>query len=278
MDNTYEVSSSLQNTAFEFFRCLFRQPEQLLLAHTDEFEMLTQCLIQLLHAQPTLCEHLPSIGFLPSIVQALECKANGAIVASAVKVVFALCKSEVCLQTFATKCPQVINGLKQAMQIRRDQLGKTSFSSRRKISIIVFRSGLIAESLHDLYRTTGPATPDEFTKEALRCQLIEHILTLLDQNLVDVEQPGSCKAHLVDSCKIMAASSVYGEQVQNILQSSSIWMNYKDQRHDLFIETSSHVLAITTGSSGPQIAGYLTSSAASSAAGKHNSNIPPPDD
>ncbi len=86
--------------------------------------MLTQCLIQLLHAQPTLCEHLPAIGFLPSIVQALQCQSNSAIVASAVKVVFALCKSEICLQTFSTKCPQIISGFKQAMQTRRDQLGK----------------------------------------------------------------------------------------------------------------------------------------------------------
>jgi hypothetical protein len=109
-------------------RCsLFRQPEQLLVAHTDEFEMLTQCLIQLLHAQPTLCEHLPSIGFLPSIVQALECKSNDAIVASAIKVVFALCKSDVCSQTFSTKCPQIISGLKQAMETRRDHLGRKSF-------------------------------------------------------------------------------------------------------------------------------------------------------
>jgi hypothetical protein len=90
--------------------------------------MLTQCLIQLLHAQPTLCEHLPSIGFLPSIVQALECKANDAIVASAIKVVFALCKSDICLQTFSTKCPQIISGYKQAMQTRRDHLGKKFFS------------------------------------------------------------------------------------------------------------------------------------------------------
>lgn len=86
--------------------------------------MLTQCLIQTLHAQPALSEHLPSIGFLPSIVQALECKSNDAIVASAIKVLFALCKSEICLQTFSTKCPQIISGYKEAMQVRRDQLGK----------------------------------------------------------------------------------------------------------------------------------------------------------
>jgi hypothetical protein len=220
--------------------------------------MLTQCLIQLLHAQPTLCEHLPSIGFLPSIVQALECKTNGAIVASAIKVLFALCKSDVCLQTFSTKCPQIISGFKQAMQTRRDHLG------------------LMSECLHDLFRTPAPGTPDEFIKEALRCQLIEHILTLLDQPLADVEKPGSCKAHLVDSCKLMVESLVYGEQVSRILQSSTVWNDYKDQRHDLFIQTSSHMQALTGGSAGPQIAGYLTSSATSTTAGKQNMTVPPP--
>jgi hypothetical protein len=86
--------------------------------------MLTQCLILLLHAQSTLCEHLPSIGFLPSIIQALECRSNDAIVASAVKVLFALCKSDLCLQTFASKFPIIISAFKQAMQTRRDHLGK----------------------------------------------------------------------------------------------------------------------------------------------------------
>ena len=134
----------------------------------------------------------------------------------------------------------------------------------------------MAETLHDLFRTPAPATTDDFTKEALRCQLIEHILTLLDQPLVGVEKPGSCKAHLVDSCKSMAQSLVHGEQVQKILQASSVWINYKDQRHDLFIETSSHMKQITGGSSGPQVAGYLTSSASSNAANKQNATVPPP--
>lgn len=131
---------------------------------------------------------------------------------------------------------------------------------------------MIAESLHDLFRTQPPATTDDFTKEALRCELIEHILTLLDQPLVGVEKPGSCKAHLVDSCKLMAQSLLHGEQVQKILQASSVWINYKDQRHDLFIEPSSGPIAIT----GPQVAGYLTSSASSNAANKQNATVPPP--
>jgi hypothetical protein len=145
-----------------------------------------------------------------------------------------------------------------------------------KFSFFFVFQGLIAECLHDLFRTPAPGTPDEFIKEALRCQLIEHILTLLDQPLADVEKAGSCKAHLVDSCKLMCESLVYGEQVTRILQSSTVWNDYKDQRHDLFIQTSSHMQALTGGSVGPQIAGYLTSSASSTTAGKQNMIVPPP--
>lgn len=139
-----------------------------------------------------------------------------------------------------------------------------------------FLLGLIAESLHDLLKTPSPGTPDEFTKEALRCQLIEHILTLLDQSLNDVEKPGSCKAHLVDCCKKMSESLVYGEEVSKILTSNKVWNDYKDQRHDLFIQTSSHMQAITGGSAGPQISGYLTSSASTNATMKQSMNVPPP--
>lgn len=130
--------------------------------------------------------------------------------------------------------------------------------------------------MHDLFKTPAPGTPDEFIKETLNCQLIEHILSLLDQPLADVDKPGSCKAHLVDSCKLMAESLVYGEQVQRILQASSVWNDYKDQRHDLFIQTSSHMQAITGGSAGPQIAGYLTSSVTSTVSGKQSQIVPPP--
>ncbi len=74
----------------------------------------------------------------------------------------------------------------------------------------------------------------------------------------------------------MAESLIYGEQVSRILQASNVWNDYKDQRHDLFIQTSSHMQALTGGSSGPQIAGYLTSSASSTTAGKQNTIVPPP--
>ena len=74
----------------------------------------------------------------------------------------------------------------------------------------------------------------------------------------------------------MTESLVYGEQVSRILQSSKVWNDYKDQRHDLFIQTSSHMQAITGGSAGPQIAGYLTSSASTTTNSRQNSTIPPP--
>lgn len=144
------------------------------------------------------------------------------------------------------------------------------------MSILGFRVGLMAETIYDLYYKQPPAITDEFTREALRCQLIEHILTLLDQSLVDVEQANSCKAHLVDSCKLMSQSLVYGEQVQKILLASSVWINFKDLQHALFIETSTHMKMLTAGPSGPAVAGYLTSSGTTNAGNKQNATEPPP--
>ncbi|CAF1209876.1 unnamed protein product [Didymodactylos carnosus] len=219
-------------------------------AHVNEFEMLTQCLMQLLNAQPTLCEHIPSIGFLPTIIQGLECKDNNSICASSIKILYQLSKNETCIQTMSTTCPQIISGFRIAMTIRHDHLG------------------LIAECLHSLFKIPNN---DEFIRDALKCQLIDYILTLLGQPLVDIEKPGSCKAHLVDTCKLMTQSLTYGEQILKILQQSTVWNDYKDQRHDLFIQTSTHMQAITGGSSGPAIAGYLTSTPS-----QIQQKIPPP--
>lgn len=60
-----------------------------------------------------------------------------------------------------------------------------------------------------------------------------------------VENQAAAKAQIVKALKAMQMSLQYGEQVGGVLNESSVWREYKDQRHDLFI------------SSAP-IAGYLT--------------------
>ena len=63
--------------------------------------------------------------------------------------------------------------------------------------------------------------------------------------LEGVENQAATKAQIVKALKAMMNSLEYGEKVNTILEESTVWKEYKDQKHDLFIATT-------------PIAGYLT--------------------
>lgn len=63
-------------------------------------------------------------------------------------------------------------------------------------------------------------------------------------------------------------------KVETILNNSKIWKDYKDQKHDLFL-SSTTISGYLTGSA-PAVAGYLTAGSASS--NSMNDKLPPPVD
>lgn len=54
------------------------------------------------------------------------------------------------------------------------------------------------------------------------------------------------KAQIVAALKAMTHNLNYGERVSHILNSSSIWSEFKDQKHDLFI-TDTNIRGYLTG-------------------------------
>ena len=54
----------------------------------------------------------------------------------------------------------------------------------------------------------------------------------------------------------MARDAAYGEAVQRILDESSIWAAFRDQRHDLFL-TQATVKGLLTGPTSSGTKGYL---------------------
>ena len=62
-------------------------------------------------------------------------------------------------------------------------------------------------------------------------------------------------------------------QVNKILESSSVWASYRDQRHDLFISDKPAVAGYLTGTAG--VAGYLTMGSGNPSS---MSSVPPPVD
>lgn len=77
------------------------------------------------------------------------------------------------------------------------------------------------------------------------------------------------KAQIVKALKSMSRSLMYGEKVNSILEKSTVWLEYKDQKHDLFI-SSTPIAGYLTGGT-PATAGYLTQGPST----KMNSAPPP---
>jgi DnaJ family protein C protein 13 len=124
--------------------------------------------------------------------------------------------------------------------------------------------------------------------------MIEYLLKLLESSMSQVDKPASVKAQIVKALKAMLNTTQYASQVfkfnsiivfywlsliirikvDAILSASRIWKDYKDQKHDLFITTTTTAGYLTN--SVPSVAGYLTAGPGgltTSAAEK----IPPPD-
>lgn len=74
-----------------------------------------------------------------------------------------------------------------------------------------------------------------------------------------MSNPVAAKAEIVDALKFCIRDPLYGERINQILRKSSVWQQYQDQRHDLFLPMTNQTQAITGPSAGSSsIAGYLT--------------------
>lgn len=71
--------------------------------------------------------------------------------------------------------------------------------------------------------------------QALDAEMVPYLLNILEGRLDIVENPATTKAQIVKALKAMTKSLLLGEKVNAILEKSSVWAEYKDQRHDLFI-------------------------------------------
>jgi len=76
--------------------------------------------------------------------------------------------------------------------------------------------------------------------QALDAEMVPYLLNILEGRLDIVENPATTKAQIVKALKAMTKSLLLGEKVNAILEKSSVWAEYKDQRHDLFISNNSN--------------------------------------
>lgn len=106
--------------------------------------------------------------------------------------------------------------LKQAMQVRKDMVA------------------VACEALSKLFSSNQ----DQLVKQALDVDMVPFLLNLLEGNLEVPDNPAKTKAQIVKALKSMSRSLLYGDRVSAILEKSTVWADYKDQKHDLFISST----------------------------------------
>ncbi|GAB6018577.1 DnaJ sub C member 13 [Chamberlinius hualienensis] len=197
----------------------------------EMLDLCTNTVTKLLQAQPVLGDLIPNQGHIPQMLKAAG-KGNESVAKSCILIVHQLSNNRLCVQSMA-QC-DCIRLMKTVMKTRKDMVGLT------------------CETLYLIFEKEI----DDFVQQALEADLIPYLLSLLEGGLECVENPASTKAQIVKALKAATRSLQYGDKVNNILEKSKIWADYKLQKHDLFISmsTSSNYLTGTA----PSVAGYLT--------------------
>ncbi|KAG1687435.1 DnaJ subfamily C member 13 [Nymphon striatum] len=218
----------------EFLNELFEQWLALLAKNKSDdgetLQTMTSALIALLEAQPILADQIPNLGHLPHLVKTMQ-ESQEVSAKLCLSVVHPMSSSERCCNAFAqTEC---ISAVKHAMS-----------KSAESVS-------LACEALNNIMQKGIT----ELVSQALKADLINYLLNLLEGGMDAVPNPGATKAQIVKALKAMTICFQYGDQVQSILNASRVWSEYKDQKHDLFISESKTAGYLTAGAS---VAGYLT--------------------
>ncbi|GFX82675.1 dnaJ homolog subfamily C member 13 [Trichonephila clavipes] len=208
----------------------------------NEFlETLTQALVCLLVAQPSLLDQVPALGHIPRILQIMV-RPDDAVAGSCLQIVRQLSNSDICIKYLSQS--SFISSMMKAMKRRRDLVG------------------IASEALNLAFQQSS----DDLMQQALETKLVPYLLELLEKKLDG--NTSAVKAQIVQALKAMCLSLQYGEQISEQLEKSEVWAEYKNQKHDLFLNDTQTSGYLTGGA--PSVAGYLTQGSL-----KVVSNIPP---
>jgi DnaJ family protein C protein 13 len=116
-------------------------------------------------------------------------------------------------------------------------------------------TGTVCETLDKMFKVDD----EELVLKAINCELVPFLLKLLDAG--QSAHTSSTKALIVEVLKAMKESQTYGEQINAMLEKSDVWAEFRDQKHDLFINNTP-IAGYLTG--GANVAGYLTQGSAGS--------------
>ena len=169
-------------------------------------------------------DSVPAMGHIQSFVNNLSNRRHEAIPRGCLQILRQLCDNRSCIESMIA-CKYLLT---QIFFVIKTHESLTDVS---------------CETLSKLFQIDSI---DDLVNQAIKTELIHYLLKLLDSN--QSQHKSSTKAQIVQILKHMLKSNAYGPQVNELLDRSSVWSEYRDQKHDLFISNS-------------QMSGYLTGKA-----------------
>ena len=173
-------------------------------------ELLTKALTALLSSQPALLEMVPIMGHIQGFLKNLSSKRDK-VSKSSLLILKELSRNKQCVSSIIG----YQNSLKQIMA-----------GMRFDPEVIP----IACETLNRLFVTDS----DSLVHQAIECDLVTQLLSILDSSSAS-GLTANTKAIIVEVLKNMSQNVTYGEQVDVMLNKSSVWSEFKDQKHDLFI-------------------------------------------
>ena len=156
------------------------------------------------------------MGYIQGIIKFLSNKKEHLIVKCCFQIISQLSNSRSCIDTMM-QTPNLIDYFINAIKMDN--------------SLVSIACGALNRML--------VANTDLLVEQALKTDLIKLLLKILDSNQTQTTN-STTKALIVQVLKKMCQSELYAAQVQKILDNNSIWNEFKDQKHDLFITQTSN--------------------------------------
>ncbi|KRZ86633.1 DnaJ -like protein subfamily C member 13 [Trichinella sp. T8] len=177
----------------------------------EHLQLVTKAMTLLLHVHADLCDYVASLDYLPSIVQLLS-SSNREVFKASLYLIYEISKNMICAEKFGeTDCMRLFYA---ALQNYPDMRHLTS------------------QNLKTLLQMGN----EVLLAKAVNCQLHRLLLELLGSDLPEVDDPLATKAEIVTALNTLAASNtIFGNEVNAMLNRSAIWNDYRGQNHDLFI-------------------------------------------
>eukprot|EP00123_Amoebidium_parasiticum_P014853 comp22669_c0_seq1/m.35022 comp22669_c0_seq1/g.35022 ORF comp22669_c0_seq1/g.35022 comp22669_c0_seq1/m.35022 type:complete len:2507 (-) comp22669_c0_seq1:101-7621(-) len=201
----------------------------------DVLTIVATATVSLLRVQPTLSDHVASLGYIGKLVGLLTGAVNPSdhpnvpIIDSVISILHTLASSKPCAEMMST-AGGFVRGLKGVIEGEGVSPGSVAASM---------------EILKTLLDRSRNLSVDNLVDQVMQVEFVPFLLHQLEWRALE---PGSKpqrdlglgKIHAIDSLKTLSepGHTRHSPRIQSILDGSEVWQAYRGQRHDLFLPST----------------------------------------